>query len=78
MLGYVEAPKKIQSGKYSKEEDVSAEDLSAMMETVIKYSRETIRHEEEIVTVAEATILSSDDDDYVKALLAKAVTPEAE
>ena len=79
----VESPKKIQSGKYSQDKDVSAEDLSAMMETVIKYSRESIRrdHEEEIVTtVAEATVLSSEDDDYVKALLAKeaVVTPKAE
>ena len=74
----IEAPKKIQSGRYSKDEDVSAEDLSAMMETVVKYSRETVRPEEEIVSVSKATVLTSDDDDYVKALLAKAVTPEAE
>lgn len=67
----VEAPKRIQRGKYSKDESptLSMEDMAVMQESVQKYQREEIRPEESFETVDESIVLS-EDDAYVKKLRA--------
>ena len=78
----IKVPSKIQPGRYSKDEDVSPEDLSAMQEKVIKYTRERDDDDETdetedgvgFISTKEATLLS-DDDEYVKAIMAKTSVP---
>jgi hypothetical protein len=68
-------PGEIKSGRYSKEDTVSPEDMAVMLETVTKYERDDPNPSEEITPV-DSTVLS-DDDSYVKALKEKKIVPVA-